>query len=134
MCDALGNLVMGLGDVCRAINVSDVTHRERLAQIDSVLVAVLLVESGNAPHALRPKPRSRAERRGNVERDAYERHVVIAHFPYVLEVGRPHEGIYPRPMRQAAALKTAKLCLVFDRIDRLQPEFLYALILRSPFR
>ena len=55
VCDALGDLVVGLGDVARTEDVADVAHADRLGQVDSVLVAIFLVQCRDPPQALWPK-------------------------------------------------------------------------------
>ena len=122
--DALGDLVVALGDVGRAEDVADVAHGERLAQVDPVLVAVLLVERRDAPHPLRPEPGARAERAADVERRPHERDVVFAHLADVLDVRQLQEGVDARPVRRAPSLEATDVGLVLDRIGRLQAQFL----------
>ena len=85
VCDALGDLVVGLGDVARTEDVADVAHADRLGQVDSVLVAIFLVQCRDPPQALWPETRARAERAADVKWHADECDVVFAYLLDVLE-------------------------------------------------
>src|SRR4029450_8794180 len=117
-------------------DVAGIAKIELLENIDAAVEPVAVVERGDAPHRLRPEPRSRTIGGGRVEGRTDKGRFEIADLADVLAVGRLHEGVDAGEGRLMAAAEEGDIAIDdggggFEAEPQRAPDLFVLLLLRD---